>query len=56
MRLVEESSSSLKAKGEVSTITAKPINMADNATTPTALHTPHATRPAEKGIIIRELA
>ena len=45
MRLAEESSSSSRAKDEVSAIAAKPINMADTATTTTTLPVSRAIGP-----------
>ena len=55
MTIAKESSSS-KAKDEVSVITAEPINMADIATITNAPPASRATRPAQRGIVIWELA
>ena len=54
MRLAKESSSCSRAEDEVSAIAVEPINMADIISTPATLPASRATRPAQKGIIIKE--
>ena len=54
MRLAEKSSSSSRAKDEVSTTDAEPTILADNATTIATLFTPRAATSSPRGIVIRE--
>ena len=56
IKLAKESPSSSKTKGEVFTIAAEPINMANTTTTPAAPLTPCTAKPAQRRIIITELA
>ena len=56
MRLVEESFSSSRDEDVVFAIAVEPINLADITTIIATSPTSRATRPAQRGIVIRKLA